>query len=359
MGHGRASQATVWTLSLVTLVLLGCGGSNSPTPGPIPTIDPNRLTAVAGTGREGSRGDGSPATSAELRFPRGVAVDREGNLFIADWGNHRVRRVEAGTGIITTVAGAIRKGYTGDGGPATRAELRFPFGVAVDGAGNLFISDSANYVIRRVDLTSGIITTVAGTGDRGFRGDGGLAIRAQLAGPQGLAVDQSGNLFIADRDNNRVRRVDAATGIIATVAGTGTVGFSGDGGPATSARLAFPGGVAVDSAGNLFIADTDNDRIRRVDAQTSVITTVAGPEASAEIQSPQGVAVDSAGNLYIASRNNHSVRRIDAQTGAITPLAGPDTEPSVKGPHSMAVSADGYLFIADTDHHRILRVGVR
>jgi len=360
MGHGRASPAMVWALSLVTLVLLGCGGSNSPAPSPTPTIDPNSLTAVAGTGREGSSGDGGPATNAELRFPEGVTVDPAGNLFIADWGNHRIRRVEASTGIITTVAGTVRKGYSGDGGPAIRAELRFPFGVAVDNAGNIFIADSANYVIRRVDLGSGIITTVAGTGDRGFRGDGGPAARAQLGGPQGLAVDESGNLFIADRDNSRVRRVDAATGVIATVAGTGTAGFSGDGGPAISAQLSFPAGVAVDLAGNLFIADTDNDRIRRVDAQTRIMTTLAGPTASVEIQSPHGVAVDRAGNLYIVSRNNHLVRRIDAQTGVITTIVGPpDMEPSVKEPHSVAVSGDGHLFIADTDNHRVLRVVIR
>jgi sugar lactone lactonase YvrE len=321
--------------------------------------DPDALTVVVGTGREGFSGDGGRATVAELRFPRGVAVDPGGNLFIADWGNHRVRRVDAETGVITTVAGTVRKGFSGDGGPATSAELRFPFGVAVDGAGNLFIADSGNHRIRRVDAGTGIITTVAGTGDRGFQGDGGSATRAQLAGPQGLVVDGTGNLFIADRDNSRVRRVDAATGVITTVAGTSVFGFSGDGGPATNAQIMSPGGVAVDRTGNLFIADTGNDRIRRVDWKTGVITTVAEPTVISAIQDPQGVAVDGAGNLYIANLGNHLIRRVDAVTGSTTTVAGPDAPGGLKSPHSVAVSPDGFLFIADTDSHRILRVGIR
>ncbi len=228
---------------------------------------------MAGDGIFGFSGDGDPATSASLRDPFGVALDGAGNLFIADRFNQRIRRVDAATGIITTVAGdgptgIGAGGFSGDGGPATSASLNSPFGVAVDGAGNLFIADTLNNRIRKVD-TSGIITTVAGNGSFGFSGDGGPATSASLHEPFGVALDGSGNLFIADRFNQRIRRVDAATGIITTVAGDGPTGigaggFSGDGGPATSASLSFPFGVALDGSGNLFIADFSNSRIRKV-----------------------------------------------------------------------------------------------
>jgi sugar lactone lactonase YvrE len=219
------------------------------------------ITTVAGNGIPGYSGDGGPATSASLSGPSGVVVDATGNLLIADSSNYRIRRVDASTGIITTVAGNGIRGFSGDGGPATSASLS-PIGVAVDATGNLFIADTGNHRIRRVDESTGIITTVAGNGIRGFSGDGGPATSASLNYPTGVAVDGSGNLFIADAANNRIRWVDASTGIITTVAGNGMPDYSGDGGPATSASLNGPSGVVVDAAGNLFIADNDNKRIR-------------------------------------------------------------------------------------------------
>ena len=223
--------------------------------------------------------DNGPAVNARLWDPQGVAVDGAGNLFIADSLNDRIRKVDA-SGTITTVAGTGELGFSGDGGPATSARLSRPNDVAVDGAGNLFIADSGNNRIRKVDAT-GTISTVAGTGRTGG-GDGGPAVQAQLHGPSGVAVDGAGNVFIADRYNYRIRKVDSA-GVITTVAGTGVRGSSGDGGPATSARLSGAEGVAVDGAGNVYIADEGNDRIRKVDS-AGVITTVAGTgeyEASA------------------------------------------------------------------------------
>jgi sugar lactone lactonase YvrE len=259
-----------------------------------------------------------------------VAVDAAGNLLIADTGNNRIRRVDGATGVITTVAGTGPTGseagsFSGDGGPAVNANLRFPSSVAVDASGNLYIADGGNHRIRRVDSVTGIITTAAGSGSFGFSGDGGPATDAQLA-PSDIAVDASGNLFIADANNNRIRRVDGATGVITTVAGTGTAGHSGDGGPATSASLFSPRGVAVDAAGNLFFAVASN-RIRRVDAATGIITTVAGsgasgfsgdggPAISASLFGPAGVAVDAAGNLFIADFRNNRIRRVEAAVPA-------------------------------------------
>jgi uncharacterized protein (TIGR03437 family) len=277
------------------------------------------ITTVAGNGTPGFSGDNGPATSAQLQ-PSGVAVDSAGNLYIADSNNCRVRKVS--NGVITTVAGDGTPGFGGDNGPATSAWLFYPGGLAVDSAGNLYIADSANFRIRRI--SNGVITTVAGNGTQGFSGDNGPATSAQLNGPSGVAVDSAGNLYIADYLNNRVRKV--SNGVITTVAGNGTQGFSGDNGPATSAQLQYPGGIAVDSAGSLYIADTYNNRVRKV--SNGVITTVAGngtqgysgdngPATSAELYYPYGVAVDSAGNVYIVDVGNNRIRLLTPQSPII------------------------------------------
>ena len=257
-------------------------------------------------------GDGGPASEGQFYLPTGVAVDGAGNLYIADTDNHRIRKVDA-AGTITTVAGTGESGFSGDGGPASEGQLHRTYGVAVDGAGNLYIADADNNRIRKVDA-AGTITTVAGTGESGFSGDGGPASEGQLDFPVGVAVDGAGNLYIADADNNRIRKVDAA-GTITTVAGTGESGFSGDGGPASEGQLYYPYGVAVDGAGNLYIADTDNHRIRKVDA-AGTITTVAGTGGEGQLYYPNGVAVDGAGNLYIADTVNHRIRKVTLLTPA-------------------------------------------
>src|SRR3990170_2937888 len=228
------------------------------------------ISTIAGTGVGGFSGDGAAATGAQLYYPTGVAVDGVGNVFIADIANHRVRRVDAVTGLISTIAGTGTPGFSGDGGAATGAQLNSPYGVAVDGGGNVFIADTYNHRVRRVDVGTGLISTIAGTGTAGFSGDGAAATSAQLNFPWGVAVDGGGNVFIADTNNQRVRRVDAGTGLISTIAGT-TAGFSGDGAAATSAQLNNPYRVGVDDVGNVFIADTDNHRVRRVDAVTGFI----------------------------------------------------------------------------------------
>jgi sugar lactone lactonase YvrE len=293
------------------------------------------LTLVAGTGTPGYSGDGDLATSAQLSSPHGVAVDATGNVYIADTANCRIRKVSVSNGAITTVAGNGTCGFGGGSGPATSVQLQSPAGIALDSLGNLYIADSGNNVVRQVSLPNGTIATVAGSGNYGYSGDGGSATLAQLKTPFGVAVDSLGkNLYIADTGNNRVRQVSG--GVITTVAGSGTLGYSGDGGSATSAQLSLPWGVAVDSSGNLYIADVDNNRIRMV--SSGVIATVAGstagysgdngPPASSQLYLPDGVALDSSGSLYIADSYNNRVRKVTnpaTNTGVITTLAGNGT----------------------------------
>jgi sugar lactone lactonase YvrE len=366
--------------------------------GPLATLTPGIISTVAGNGTGGyvAAQDGGPATSAELYYPADVAVDGAGNLYIADYFNDRVRKVTAGTGIITTVAGngAGDQGrgtgsYSGDGGPANAAALFEPDGVAVDGAGNLYIADENNQRIRKVTAATGIITTVAGNGTAGYVAaqDGGPATEAELYYPGGVAVDGAGNLYIADAYNNRIRKVAAATGIITTVAGNGTAGYvaSQDGGPATSAEVNYPERVKVDGAGNLYIADSSNQRIRAVAAATGIISTVAGngsygyvasqdggPATSAELYQPDGIAVDGAGNLYIADQDNNRIRKVAAATGIISTIGGtgsegysatqdggPATGAYLYNPFAVSLDGSGNLYIADGRNNRIRKVSVK
>ncbi len=221
------------------------------------------ITTVAGNGTCGYSGDGGAATSAEI-IPVGVVFDSSGNFYIVDMDDNRVRKVTVSTGIITTVAGNGTGGFSGDGGAATSAELDSPAAVALDSSGNIYISDLANERIRKVMASTGVITTVAGNGTAGYSGDGGAATSAEMYLPRGVAVDGSGNIYVADNFNQRIRKVTVSTGIISTVAGDGTAGYNGDGIPATSAELYYPYGVAATSSGKIYIADTYNNRIRAV-----------------------------------------------------------------------------------------------
>ena len=383
------------------------------------------LSLIAGTGTSGFSGDGGPAVSARLSYPGNLVVDGGGNLYIADWGNDRIRKVNT-EGIISTIAGNGKERFEGDGGPATSASLNGPRGVAVDPAGNVYIADRGNSRIRKVD-TVGLISTIAGNGTSGFSGDGGLATAASFDA-WSLAVDVSGNLYITDARNHRVRKVNAAgiistvagdggdifggdggpatatsvlpvdifvdpggnlyladasyrvrkvngDGIITTIACNGTSGFTGDGGPATAASC-VPYRVARDSAGNLYVADGSSKRIRKVSA-AGIITTVAGrgtgqssgdggPATLAELIQPLGVAVDPAGNVYIADEGSNRIRKVNT-AGIISTIAGNDTQgfsgdggpatsASLNKPREVAVDLAGNVYISDAGNFRIRKV---
>jgi sugar lactone lactonase YvrE len=343
-------------------------GLNGIGTGPQVALIPGTIVTAAGNGTEGFSGAGGAPTSAELNLPVGAAVDSAGDIFIADALNNVVWKISAATGTITTIAGNGTAGFSGDGGAATSAELNTPSAVAVDSAGNLYIVDASNQRIRIVSAGTGLITTIAGNGTAGFSGDGGTATSAELNNPNGVTVDSLGNLYIADVGNQRIRIVSAGTGMITTIAGNGTAGFSGDNGAATSAELNNPNGVTVDSAGNLYIADSANQRIRIVSSGT--ITTIAGDgtggfsgdngaATSAELNNPDSVAVDAAGDIYIADTLNNRIRMVSAATGTISTVAGNGTLGSTGNngaatgaelhtPISVALDSVGNLYIADS-----------
>jgi uncharacterized protein (TIGR03437 family) len=272
------------------------------------------ISTVVGNGTAGFAGDGSAGTSAQVNFPTALATDTSGNLYVSDTGNQRVRKLSAGS--ITTVAGNGTAGYGGDGGAATSAQINSPAGLAVDGAGNLYIADFSNHAVRKV-APGGTITTIAGTGVAGYAGDGGPAAQAQLNGPSALALDSAANLYIADSGNHVIRRISPG-GSIATIAGNGMSATSGDGGVATAASLAVPTALAIDSQGNLYIADTSANRVRMVTAgglMVSIAGTGAagysgdnGPALSAQFNGPAGISLDASGNIYVGDRANNAIR---------------------------------------------------
>jgi trimeric autotransporter adhesin len=369
------------------------------------TMSNGIVSTVAGTGTFGYSGDGGLATSAELRGPSGVAVDASGNIYIADQANYRIRMVTMSNGIITTVAGNGlsggyigphgMSGYSGDGGLAISARLSSPSGISVDASGNIYIADTFNLRIRMVTKSTGIITTLAGNGlsrYSGDSGDGGLATSARFSTPSDVAVDALGNIYIADADDHRIRMVTKSTGIITTVAGDATSGYSGDGGLATLATVNDPLGVAFDASGNIYIADSGNSCIRMIAKITGIITTVAGIASSygsstsstfggdgelatsAKLSYPYGITVDASGNIYIADSGNHCIRMVTKCTGIITTVAGNGTagygngtagyggdgglatSTSLSRPSDVAVDASGNIYIADSGHDCIRMV---
>ncbi len=355
-------------LLLISMLLLGTFF------GSLQNIHSQNITTIAGNGNGGYSGDGNIATLASLWVPASVVIDKFGNKYIADTYNNCVRKVTI-QGIITTYAGAVSEGmgYSGDGGLAVLAQLNGPNGLAIDSIGNLYISDCNNFCIRMVN-TKGIITTIAGGGFSGV-GDGGLATNAQLQYPTGIVLDKSGNLYIADWSDQRIRKV-SKTGFITTVAGIGIAGFSGDGNAATSAKLNYPAGVAVDNNGNLYISDYQNSRIRKVNSN-GIITTIAGNGTNgfsgdgggatfSVLNSPYGITVDANGNVYFSDQINYRIRKINTN-GIITTVAGNGsygfggdggkaTSALLANPYGVALDFAGNLFIVDHDNNVIRQV---
>ncbi|MBS1652265.1 MAG: hypothetical protein JSU07_09675 [Bacteroidetes bacterium] len=279
------------------------------------------ISIVSGNGKAGNSDDNSSAKNSPLNLPSAVAVDALGNVYVAEWNSNKIRKIDT-KGILTTIAGTGNAGYSGNGGPATSANISSPSGIAIDGQGNIYITEYANHVVRKID-PSGIITLVAGTPHvQGFSGDGGRADACQLNGPHGVTIDDSGNIYIVDSGNDRIRKVSVQNNSsnITTIAGNGVRGFSGDGGSATSAQIAMPQGVAVDASGNVYFTDMLNNRIRKVNT-SGIISTIAGDgirglkgdnglASASEIAGPIGIAISSTGAIYFTDTFNHRIRVI-------------------------------------------------
>ena len=335
------------------------------------------ITTLAGTGDRGYSGDGGPASAALMSEPFMCAFDSAGNIYVVEAMNHCIRRVDAATGVITSIAGTGAEGYSGDGGPATEAAFNQPYSLQVDGNGDVYVVDRLNYVIRRVEAATGIVTTVAGTGESGYGGDGGPATQAQFREPNDCFLDGRGGLLIADVQDQRVRRLDLASGIITTFAGNGEKLRAGDGRPATDASILGARAVCMDGAGNTYIAEREGNGIRMVDAR-GVMSTLAGtgefgyggdggPAFIATWGGPKAIRCDHAGNLLVVDTENHAIRRIDADTTYVTTIAGGRLggdgdgrladEAGMDRPHGCDVDAAGNLFIADSNNHRVRVVG--
>lgn len=280
------------------------------------------LTSVAGSGTKGYGGDGGPASRAQLNEPYEVRFDADGTMYFVEMMNHLVRRVDAKSQTITTIAGTGVAGYGGDGGPARQSQFKQPHSIALDGRGGLFVADIGNHRIRRIDLAKGTIESIAGDGGKGLPLDGELARDKPVFGPRALFVTGR-TLWVALREGNSVWKLDLDQGRWTHVAGTGKTGYSGDGGPARDATFNGPKGIAVDAAGNVFVVDTENQVIRRIDGSTQVITTIAGqgpshrggkgdggPATQAELDRPHGICVASNGDIYVGDTLNHRVRRL-------------------------------------------------
>ncbi|MBI5775643.1 MAG: SMP-30/gluconolactonase/LRE family protein [Verrucomicrobia bacterium] len=331
------------------------------------------VSTYAGTGERGFSGDGGPATAAKLNDPFGVIRGPDGNIWFCEYGGQRVRKVTA-DGKIHTVAGGGKTGYEGDGGPALQAAFNKPHEIRFDRAGNLFIVDMVNHAVRRVDAKTQVITTFAGTGQPGYSGDGGPANKAQLKQPHSIQFGPDGSLYICDIGNNVIRRVDMKTGVISTFAGTGKPGDTPDTAPIKGTPLKGPRSLDFDAAGNLWLATREGNQVFKFDLKAGKIFHVAGtgkkgftgnggPAKLATLSGPKGIAVAPDGNVWLADTESHSVRMIDVKKGTLELIAGtgekgdgPDGDPlkcKMARLHGLFVDKDGSVFIGDSEAHRV------
>lgn len=310
----------------------------------------------------------------QVNNPYGLVIGPDGALYICEIGNHVIRRLDMKTGKLTIAAGTGKKGYSGDGGPALKADLNEPYEIRFDKGGNMFFVEMQNHIVRKVDRKTGIISTVAGTGQRGFGGDGGPAVKAQLAQPHSIVFDRAGRLLICDIANHRIRRVDLKTGLIETYAGTGERKPTPDGAQLKGTPLNGPRALDVDQAGNLYLALREGNAVYKIDAKTERITHLAGtgekgytgnngPAIKAALSGPKGIALSPDGGVYIADTESHTIRRIDLKSGIITTVAGtgergdgPEDDPlkcKMARPHGVFVDKKGVVYIGDSEAHRI------
>jgi streptogramin lyase len=331
------------------------------------------ITTVAGMGRQGFNGDGGPATLAEIDNPFGMARGPDGALWFCEYGGQRIRKITRDS-IIHTVAGLGTKGYSGDGGPALQATFNQPHEIRFDRAGDAYIADMQNHVVRKIALKTGIITTFAGTGKAGYSGDGGPAELAELKQPHSIQFGPDGSLYICDIGNNVIRKVNAETGVISTFAGTGKAGETPDGARIDGTPLKGPRSLDFDKEGNLWLVTREGNQVLKFDLKTRKILVVAGtgakgfagnggPAREATLSGPKGIALDAGGNAWLADTESHSIRVINAQTGALVLMAGtgqegggPDGNPlrcQLSRPHGIFVDADGSVFIGDSESNRI------
>ena len=359
LARRSAALSRMWSITVVLLFTV--------------TVRGQLISTVAGTGKGGYNGDEIDATSAQLHWPWHLALDSVGNVYVADDLNSRIRKIST-NGVISTIAGTGRADYNGDGMPATAADLNYPRGVAVDASGAVYIADTSNCRVRKV-LSNGTITTIAGTSVCGYRGDGSRADVALLSGPKAVAFI-GGDMLIADTNNNCIRRV-AADGIISTLAGNGSNGYNGDGIPATLALLNVPQGLCTANNGNLYISDSNNNRVRMVFPNGTIVTVagtgVAGyngdniAATTANLNDPTGIAVDHYGNLFFSDFFNSRVRMIASGSGIISTVAGtgtdgyngddiPATSALLYNPEGLAIDASGNIYISDYNNERIRMV---
>jgi DNA-binding beta-propeller fold protein YncE len=340
----------------------------------LPAAGAEKLVLVAGGG---SGPDGTAAAQAKLRTPFGVDFDHSGNLYLVEFTGYRVRKIEL-QGILTTIAGTGEKGDAGDGGPALKAQFNGMHSLAVTPAGDILVADTWNHRVRKIDARTGLITTIAGTGEKGFSGDGGPAVKARFGGIYCLALDAKGErLYLADLDNRRIRMVDLGSGVVRTVAGNGKRGVPDDGADARSAPLVDPRAVAVDAQGNVYILERSGNALRVVDAAGKIRTVVGtgqkgaagdgGPARQATLNGPKHLCIDRDGNVIIADTENHLIRKYLPRTGTIvrvagtgkkgtTGLVGPPERAELNQPHGVHVHPSGDLYIADSSNNRVLKI---